>query len=32
MKKQIEYIRKRMKAAVAEEQYEEAAKLRDEVK
>lgn len=32
IKKQIEDIRKRMKAAVAEEQFEEAAKLRDEVK
>ena len=32
IKKQIEDIRKRMKSAVDEEQFEEAAKLRDEVK
>ncbi|CAM5318579.1 hypothetical protein LSPH24S_04783 [Lysinibacillus sphaericus] len=32
IKKQIEDIRKRMKAAVDEEQFEEAAKLRDEAK
>lgn len=32
MKKQIEDIRKRMKVAVAEEQFEEAAKLRDEAR
>lgn len=32
IKKQIEEIRKRMKFAVDEEQFEEAAKLRDEVK
>ncbi len=32
IKKQIEDIRKRMKVAVDEEQFEEAAKLRDEAK